>query len=53
MKSPTYNDGDPFIAPAPLLAYDWRHVTFNVVYFPKYKELNSTNQLGFWLTIWP
>ena len=53
MKSPTYNGGDPFIAPAPLAAYAWRRVTLNVVYFPKFGELNSTNQLGFWLTFWP
>ncbi len=53
LKSPTYNDGDPFIAPAPLAAYEWRRVTLNVVYFPKFGELNSTNQLGFWLTFWP
>jgi hypothetical protein len=51
-KSPTYNRGDPFVAPAPLAAYQWRRATFNVVYFPKFGELNSTNQLGFWLTLW-
>lgn len=24
-----------------------------VVYFPKFRDINLTNQLGFWLTIWP
>jgi hypothetical protein len=51
MHSETYNGGDAFIAPAPLAVYDWRRVSFNVVYFPKFGELNSTNQLGFWLTL--
>ena len=27
MRSDTYNDGDPFIAPAPVVAYEWRRVT--------------------------
>ena len=35
------------------MAYEWRRVTLNVVYFPKFRDINLTNQLGFWLTIWP
>jgi hypothetical protein len=53
MQSDTYNDGDPFIAPAPVAAYEWRRVTLNVVYFPKFRDINLTNQLGFWVTVWP
>ena len=53
MQSKTYNGGTAFIAPAPIAAYEWRRVTFNVVYFPKFRDVNRTNQLGFWLTIWP
>ena len=53
MQSDTYNDGDPFIAPAPVVAYEWRRVTVNVVYFPKFRDINLTNQLGFWVTVWP
>jgi hypothetical protein len=52
LKSDTYNDGKAFIAPAPVAAYEWRRVTFNVVYFPKWRDVNRTNQLGFWLTLW-
>jgi len=52
LKSDTYNHGKAFIAPAPMAAYEWRRVTFNVVYFPKWRDANVTNQLGFWLTVW-
>ena len=51
--SDTYNGGDPFIAPLPLLAYEWRAVTANLVYFPKVSGVNDINTLGFWLTFWP
>ncbi len=51
--SDTYNQGDPFIAPIPLLVYDWRAVSFNMVYFPKISGVNELNTLGFWLTFWP
>jgi len=52
LKSDPYNDGKAFVAPAPVAAYEWRRVTFNVVYFPKWRDVNRTNQLGFWLTVW-
>ena len=51
--SDTYNDGTPFIAPLPLLAYEWRTVSANLVYFPKVSGVNEINTLGFWLTLWP
>jgi hypothetical protein len=51
--SDTYNDGDPFIAPLPLVAYEWRAVSVNMVYFPKVSGINDINTLGFWLTFWP
>lgn len=51
--SDTYNEGDAFIAPVPLLAYEWRAVTLNMVYFPKVSGVNEINTLGFWLTLWP
>ena len=51
--SETYNDGNAFIAPLPLLAYEWRAVTANLVYFPKVSGINEINTLGFWLTFWP
>jgi len=52
MQSATYNRGRAFIAPAPVAAYEWRRVTFNLVFFPKFREQNRTSQIGFWLTVW-
>jgi hypothetical protein len=52
LQSETYNGGTAFIAPAPMAAYEWRRITFNAVYFPKFRDINRTNQLGFWLTLW-
>jgi hypothetical protein len=51
--SSTYNDSDAFIAPLPIVAWEWRAVTLNMVYFPKVREVNEINTLGFWLTFWP
>ena len=52
LHSRTYNDGQAFVAPLPVAAYEWRSVTLNMVYLPKVRELNNINTLGFWLTIW-
>jgi hypothetical protein len=52
LKSDTYNHGDAFIVPVPLAAYEWRRVTFNAVFFPKWRDLNRTSEFGFWLTFW-
>src|SRR4051812_9470561 len=52
LKSETYNHGDAFIVPVPVVAYDWRHVSLNMVYFPKWRDVNVTSQVGFWLTVW-
>ena len=52
-SSETYNEGDAFIAPIPLAAYEWRRVSVNVVWFPKIERVNSVNTVGFWLTLWP
>jgi hypothetical protein len=51
-KSETYNKGKAFIAPVPLAAWDTRRVTFNLVYLPKWRDVNPTNQVGFWVTLW-
>lgn len=53
LHSETYNGGNPFIAPLPLLAYEWRAVSANFVFFPKVSGVNDINTLGFWLTFWP
>jgi hypothetical protein len=52
-QSDTYNDGDPFIAPVPLVAYEWRPATITMAYFPKIEGVNEIHTLGFWLTLWP
>ena len=52
LRSDTYNHGDAFIAPAPMAVYEWRRVSLNMVYFPKWRDVNVTNQVGFWLTVW-
>jgi hypothetical protein len=52
-RSDTYNEGRAFIAPIPVVAYEWRSVTLNMVYLPRVGELNSINTLGLWLTFWP
>jgi hypothetical protein len=51
LKSDTYNHGDAFIAPAPIVAYEWRRVGVSMVYFPEFSDVNPTNQVGFWLTL--
>jgi hypothetical protein len=52
-NSDTYNNGDAFVAPLPLVAYEWRRVTLNVVYIPKIESIGTLNTLAFWLTLWP
>jgi hypothetical protein len=52
-QSDTYNDGDPFIAPVPLVAYEWRPATITMAYFPRIGGVNEVHTLGFWLTLWP
>jgi hypothetical protein len=52
LKSETYNHGKAFIAPVPLAAYETRRATFNLVYFPKWRDVNPTSQVGAWVTLW-
>jgi hypothetical protein len=52
-QSDTYNEGDPFIAPLPLLAYEWRAVSLNLAYFPRVSGVNDFNTVLFWLAVWP
>jgi hypothetical protein len=51
--SDTYNRGKAFIAPVPMLGFDFRSVTLNVVYLPKVARLNDVATLGLWVTFWP
>jgi hypothetical protein len=52
LRSDTYNHGKAFIAPLPLAAYELRGATLNLVYFPKWRDQNPTNQVGAWITLW-
>lgn len=52
-KSDTYNAGDPFVAPLPLLAYEARSFTVNASFFPRLSEVNSVATLAVWFTWWP
>ena len=51
--SNTYNEGKPFVAPLPVVAYEWRALTLNMFYAPKLSGINEINTLGFWVTLWP
>jgi antimicrobial peptide resistance and lipid A acylation protein PagP len=52
-QSDTYNDGAPFIAPLPLVVYEWRAATLNLAYFPRVPGINDFSTVFFWLTLWP
>ena len=51
--SKTYNEGQAFVAPLPIAAYEWRSVTFNVAYAPRLGNVNAVNVLDFWLSFFP
>jgi hypothetical protein len=52
VHSDTYNRGKAFVAPFPVAAYEWRHVTLNATYIPKVSRVNEIATFGFWLTFW-
>lgn len=39
--SDTYNDGDPFVAPIPLVSWRLDRVTLNLTHFPKIGDFNE------------
>ena len=51
LQSQTYNHGDPFIAPLPILSYDLGPVAFNAVYVPAYRDFNEFAVFGFYLSV--
>lgn len=53
MDSDTYNNGKTFVAPLPLVAYDFGPVTVNLTFFPKVSKFNDVATLGLWFTVWP
>src|SRR3990172_2736896 len=52
-NSPTYNNGRAFVAPIPLVAYDWGPVTLNATFLPKIGRYNDVATIGVWVTFWP
>jgi hypothetical protein len=51
--SPTYNNGRSFVAPIPLVAYDWGRITLNATFVPKMERYNDIATIGVWVTFWP
>ena len=49
--SRTYNGGAAFIAPVPLVTYDFGPVKLNAVYFPKVAQYNEIAAYGFYISI--
>jgi hypothetical protein len=51
IQSETYNRGNPFIAPLPILAYDFGPVTMNAIYVPAYHQYNEFAVFGFYFSV--
>jgi hypothetical protein len=51
LQSQTYNQGDAFIAPFPVLSYDFGAVVLNAMYVPVYREYNQFAVFGFYLSV--
>jgi hypothetical protein len=51
LQSQTYNQGEIFIAPFPILSYDLGVVTVNAMYVPAYRDYNHLAVFGFYLSV--
>lgn len=51
VQSTTYNNGKFFIAPLPILTYDFGTVKLNAIYAPRYEEYNQFDVFGFYVSI--
>lgn len=51
MQSQTYNRGDAFVAPIPLVTYDFGMVKLNAIYAPRYRQYNQFAVFGLYLSI--
>jgi hypothetical protein len=51
VQSETYNNGNAFIAPIPLLTYDFGPVAVNAIYVPKYGDYNQFAVFGVYFSI--
>ena len=49
--SDTYNQGDPFVAPLPLLSLRLDGVTLNLTHFPKIRNFNEVAATAMFITI--
>lgn len=49
--SDTYNNGDPFVAPIPLVAIRFERVTVNFTHFPKIRNFNEVAATAMYFTI--
>ncbi len=49
--SPTYNRGRFFIAPLPIVTYDFGIVKVNAIYMPRYGEYNKFAVFGFYFSL--
>jgi hypothetical protein len=49
-QSRTYNNGRPFIAPIPILTYDFGRVQVNAIYVPRYGDYNKFAVFGFYFS---
>lgn len=49
--SDTYNHGDPFIAPVPLLSWQLKEFTLNLTHFLKVENFNEVNTTAFFITL--
>jgi len=51
VHSQTYNQGNAFIAPIPVLTYDLGAVKLNAIYVPRYGDYNQFAVFGFYFSI--
>jgi hypothetical protein len=51
LQSQTYNQGDLFVAPFPILSYDFGVAMVNAMYVPRYGDYNHFAVFGFYLSV--
>ena len=49
--SRTYNHGDAFITPIPILTYDFGPARLNMIYLPRYGDYNHFSVFGFYFSV--
>ena len=51
VQSETYNQGRFFIAPLPIVTYDFGPVKLNAIYVPRYRDVNLLAVFGFYFSL--